>query len=49
VLALIAAILIGLHAIGVSDPGQLSLFYLGLAFWAAHFAWSYTPWRCSDR
>jgi len=35
--ALIAAILIGLHAFGVS-LGDVNIFYLGLAFWALHFA-----------
>lgn len=36
-LALIGAFLIGLAAFGV-DPEGFNLFYLGLAFWAAHFA-----------
>ena len=38
-LALIAAILIGLYAFG-ADPDWVNLLYLGLAFWALHFAFS---------
>jgi hypothetical protein len=41
-LAAIAAVLLGLHAIGV-DPGEVNLGELGLAFWAAHFAWAWSP------
>jgi len=41
-LALIAAILIALYAFGV-DLDDINLFYLGLAFWAAHFAFG-IPW-----
>jgi hypothetical protein len=40
-LALVAAILLFLYSLGV-DPEQVSFLYLGLAFWAAHFAW--TSW-----
>lgn len=36
-LALAAAILLGLSAFGV-DPDAVDLFILGLALWAAHFA-----------
>jgi len=41
-LALIAAILIALAALDV-DLGDINLLYLGLAFWAAHFAFG-IPW-----
>ncbi|MCI0690151.1 MAG: hypothetical protein L0Y54_23370 [Sporichthyaceae bacterium] len=41
-LALIAAILIALFAFGV-DLEDINLFHLGLAFWAAHFAFG-IPW-----
>ena len=43
-LALIAAVLILLYAFG-ADLDQVSLFYLGLAFRAAHFAWDIYPWN----
>lgn len=42
--AAIAAVLFFLIAIGVKATA-LDLFYLGLAFWALHFAWSFTPWN----
>jgi hypothetical protein len=38
-LALIAAILLGLYAFDV-NPDWVNLLYLGLAFWAAHFAFA---------
>jgi hypothetical protein len=38
-LALIAAILLGLTAFGV-DWDKVDLFMLALAFWAAHFAFA---------
>jgi hypothetical protein len=42
--ALIAFVILLLAAVGV-DAGQIDLFVLGLAFWALHFAWAFTPWR----
>ena len=36
-LALVAAVLLGLRAFGIGDSDP-DLLYLGLAFWAAHFA-----------
>jgi hypothetical protein len=43
-LALAAAILIFLYSLGV-NPDEINLLYLGLAFWAAHFAFSLAvPW-----
>lgn len=41
-LALVAAVLLGLCALGVGDSDP-DLLYLGLAFWAAHFAWPIGP------
>ncbi|HEX2497247.1 MAG: hypothetical protein ACRDWG_08700 [Actinomycetes bacterium] len=41
-LALIAALLIALYAFDV-NPDTPNLLYLGLAFWAAHFAFG-IPW-----
>jgi hypothetical protein len=41
-LALIAAILLALYAFDV-NPDTPNLLYLGLAFWAAHFAFG-LPW-----
>jgi hypothetical protein len=43
-LALAAAILIFLYALGVNTD-EINLLYLGLAFWAAHFAFALAlPW-----
>jgi hypothetical protein len=39
-LALIAAVLLILLAFGVDHFGAVSVFYLALAFWAAHFAFA---------
>jgi hypothetical protein len=45
-LALVAAVLLGLRAFGVGDNDTFDLLYLGLAFWAAHFAFAIgMPWR----
>jgi hypothetical protein len=41
-LAVLAAFLIALHAFGVHASG-VNLFELGLALWALHFAFDYTP------
>jgi hypothetical protein len=43
-LALAAAVLLGLRAFGVGE-GDPDLLYLGLAFWAAHFCFAIgVPW-----
>lgn len=41
--ALVAAILLAVVAFG-GHLGSINLFYLALAFWALHFAVSWTPW-----
>jgi hypothetical protein len=46
VLALIAAVIFLFVAFGNSEAlGGIDLFYLGLAFLAAHFAWDIYPWN----
>jgi hypothetical protein len=41
--ALIGAIILFLAAFGV-HAGNVNLVILGLAFWALHFAFAWTPW-----
>lgn len=43
-LALVGAFLVGLVAIGVHSDA-IDLFKLGIAFFFAHFAWGWAPWR----
>lgn len=46
--ALIAAVIFALAAFGVLG-GSVNWLLLGLAFWALHFAFSWTPWTAYRR
>ncbi len=44
-LAMIAAFLLVLDAFGIDHLGNADVFFLALAFWAAHFAFALpVPW-----
>ena len=46
--ALIAAVILALAAFGVLH-GAVNWVLLGLAFWALHFAFAWTPWTAYRR